>query len=161
MPGPTPKQAYKPAEEPRRGPACKGDPIPWVKPAPSQKRELRESLFGSFQNFSSGRIGVPIALVTRFFWKISMDEVDEFLAAAIRTAWLQVDGPASRSHYNVGVETARRVRAALEREGFVITRAQPTLKAKGEQHNSDFGGAIPQGFDRSPKLTSKTESLIV
>jgi hypothetical protein len=58
-----------------------------------------------------------------------MVDIDEILAAAIQTVWLQVEGPASRSHYHVEVETARRVRAALEREGIIITQARPMPEA--------------------------------
>lgn len=77
-----------------------------------------------------------------------MDDVDEFLAAAIRTAWLQVDGPASRSQYHIGVETARRVRSVLERQGFVITRRP--LKEK----SSDFDG-VDQFNPIAPSLNSR------
>jgi len=58
-----------------------------------------------------------------------MVDIDEILAAAIRTVWLQVDGPESRSHYHVEVERAQRVRAALEREGVIITQARPMPEA--------------------------------
>jgi hypothetical protein len=54
-----------------------------------------------------------------------MVDIDEILAAAIRTAWLQVNGPASQSPHQIEVETARRIRAALEREGIVITSSRP------------------------------------
>ena len=46
-----------------------------------------------------------------------MVDIDEILAAAIRTAWLQVSGPESRSAHHI--EVARYVRAALEREGII------------------------------------------
>jgi hypothetical protein len=52
-----------------------------------------------------------------------MVDIEEIMAAAIRTVWLQVDGPASRSGYYLEVERARRVRAAIEREGIIITRS--------------------------------------
>ena len=58
-----------------------------------------------------------------------MVDIDEILAAAIRTVWLQVDGPESRSHYHVEVERAQRVRAALEPEGVIITQARPMPEA--------------------------------
>jgi hypothetical protein len=54
-----------------------------------------------------------------------MIDIDEILAVAIRNALLQVNGPAPRSHYRVEVETARRIRAALEREGIIITPSRP------------------------------------
>ena len=54
-----------------------------------------------------------------------MVDIDEILAAAIRTALLQADGPAPRSHHRIEVETARRVRAVLEGEGVIITQAHP------------------------------------
>jgi hypothetical protein len=54
-----------------------------------------------------------------------MIDIDEILAAAIRNALLQVNGPALRSQYRVEVETARRIRAALEREGIIITPSRP------------------------------------
>jgi hypothetical protein len=54
-----------------------------------------------------------------------MIDIDEILAAAIRNALLQVNGPAPRSQYRVEVETARRIRAALEREGIIITPSRP------------------------------------
>jgi hypothetical protein len=54
-----------------------------------------------------------------------MVDIDEILAAAIRTALLQVDGPAPKSHHRIEVVTARRVRTVLEREGIIITHARP------------------------------------
>jgi hypothetical protein len=54
-----------------------------------------------------------------------MVDVDETLAAAIRNALLQVNGPAPRSQYRVEVATAQRIRAALERDGFIITPSRP------------------------------------
>lgn len=59
-----------------------------------------------------------------------MVDIDEILAAAIRTALLQVDGPAPRSHHRIEVVTARRVRAVLEREGVIITQAHPMPEAR-------------------------------
>ena len=57
-----------------------------------------------------------------------MVDIDEILAAAIRTA---SGGPGSRSHYHVEVE-------ALEREGIIITpsRAIPEVRTSS-------GGSIP------------------
>ncbi|HEY8006139.1 MAG TPA: hypothetical protein VIE66_04915 [Methylocella sp.] len=49
-----------------------------------------------------------------------MIDIDEILAAAIRTIWLQINGPSTPTH-RIEVETARRVRVVLEREGFIIT----------------------------------------
>jgi hypothetical protein len=77
--------------------------------------------------------------------KNSMVDIDEILAAAIRTVWLQVDGPESRSHYHVEVESAQRVRAALEREGFIITQARPMPEAaapKEEEGRKDAGDVV-------------------
>jgi hypothetical protein len=54
-----------------------------------------------------------------------MIDIDEILAAAIRNALLQVNGPGPRSQHRVEVGTARRIRAALEREGVIITEARP------------------------------------
>ena len=69
-------------------------------------------------------MGVVYFVVLRLLlWKISMVDIDEILAAAIRTAWLQVNGPGSRSAHHI--EVARYVRAALEREGIIITSARP------------------------------------
>jgi hypothetical protein len=53
-----------------------------------------------------------------------MVDIDEVIATAIRTAWLQVNGPASQSHHQIEVETARRIREAREREGISITRSR-------------------------------------
>ena len=47
-----------------------------------------------------------------------MVDFDEILAAAIRTAWLQVNGPEPRLPYQIEAETVRRIRAALESEGI-------------------------------------------
>ena len=74
-----------------------------------------------------------------------MVDIDEILAAAIRTVWLQVDGPESRSHYHVEVESAQRVRAALEREGVIITQARPMPEAaapKEEEGRKDAGDVV-------------------
>jgi hypothetical protein len=54
-----------------------------------------------------------------------MVDIDEILAAAIRTAWLEISGPESRSPHHIEVVTARRVRHALEREGIIITPSRP------------------------------------
>jgi hypothetical protein len=54
-----------------------------------------------------------------------MIDIDQILAAAIRNALLQVNGPAPRSQFRVEIETARRIRAALEREGIIITETRP------------------------------------
>jgi hypothetical protein len=59
-----------------------------------------------------------------------MGAIDDILAAAIRTVWLQVDAPASQAGYHLEIERARRVRAALECEGVVIThRPMPEASA--------------------------------
>jgi hypothetical protein len=49
-----------------------------------------------------------------------MIDIDGILAAAIPTIWLQISGPSTPTH-RIEVETARRLRAVLEREGFIIT----------------------------------------
>jgi hypothetical protein len=54
-----------------------------------------------------------------------MIDIDQILAAAIRNALLQINGPALRSQFRIEVETARRIRSALEREGVIITEARP------------------------------------
>jgi hypothetical protein len=54
-----------------------------------------------------------------------MVDFDEILAAAIRTAWLQVNGPEPRLPYQIEAQTVRRVRAALDREGIIITPSRP------------------------------------
>jgi hypothetical protein len=54
-----------------------------------------------------------------------MVDFDEILAAAIRTAWLQVNGPEPRLPYQIEAETVRRVRAALDREGILFTPSRP------------------------------------
>ena len=67
-----------------------------------------------------------------------MVDIDGILAAAIRTVWLQVDGPESLSLCRIEVETARRVRIALEREGIMMTPSRPTPEV-----GQFFGGSIP------------------
>ena len=54
-----------------------------------------------------------------------MVDIDEILAAAIRKVWLQVEGPEARPHSYIQVETAQRIRAALENEGIIITPTRP------------------------------------
>ena len=69
-------------------------------------------------------MGVVYFVVLRvLFWKLSMVDIDKILAAAIRTAWLQVSGPESRSADHI--EVARYVRAALKREGIIVTSPRP------------------------------------
>jgi hypothetical protein len=53
-----------------------------------------------------------------------MIDIDELLAAAIRTVWLQINGPSPPTH-RIEVEIARRVRVVLEREGVIITPSRP------------------------------------
>ena len=67
-----------------------------------------------------------------------MVDIDEILAAAIRTARLQVNGPESRSPHHIEAETARRVRAALERGGIIITPSRPIPEVR-----TSSGGSIP------------------
>ena len=69
-------------------------------------------------------MGVVYFVILRvLFWKLLMVDIDEILAAAIRTAWLQVSGPESRSAHHI--EVARYIRAALEREGIIINSPRP------------------------------------
>jgi hypothetical protein len=67
-----------------------------------------------------------------------MVETDRILAAAIRSVWLQVDGPESPSPCRIEVEIARRVRNALEHEGIMMT---PSLQTSDVWRSS--GGSIP------------------
>jgi hypothetical protein len=67
-----------------------------------------------------------------------MVEIDRILATAIRSVWLQVNGPGSPSPCRIEVETARRVRIALEREGIVMTPSCPTPEVW-----QSSGGSIP------------------
>jgi hypothetical protein len=53
-----------------------------------------------------------------------MIDIDELLASAIRTVWLQINGPSPQTH-RIEVEIARRVRVVLEREGVIITPSRP------------------------------------
>jgi hypothetical protein len=55
-----------------------------------------------------------------------MVETDRILAAAIRSVWLQVDGPESPSPCRIEVEIARRVRIALEHDGIMMTPSLQT-----------------------------------
>jgi hypothetical protein len=85
---------------------------------------------GLSKSFFGGQIALLIFEVTSaFFWKISMVDIDEILASAIRTAWLEISGPESRSPHHIEVETAQRVRHALEREGIIITPSRPMPEA--------------------------------
>ena len=84
-----------------------------------------------------------------------MVDIDEILAAVIRTVWLQVDGPESRSHYHVEVESAQRVRAALEREGVIITHARPMPESaapKEEEGRKDDAGDVVDNIDGRQKV---------
>ncbi|MGH6847064.1 MAG: hypothetical protein ACREC0_06410 [Methylocella sp.] len=65
-----------------------------------------------------------------------MVDIDDILAAAIRTVWLHAGGAASQPGYHLEIERARRVRAALECEGVVITRAglMPEVSAAASPH---------------------------
>jgi hypothetical protein len=72
------------------------------------------------------------------FWKISMVEIDEILAAAIQAARLQINSLGSRSHHHIDVETARQVRVELEREGIIITPSRPLPEVR-----TSPGGSIP------------------
>jgi hypothetical protein len=67
-----------------------------------------------------------------------MVDIDEILAAAIEGARLQISSLGSRSHHYIEVETARRVRVALEREGIIITPSRPLLEVR-----TSAGGSIP------------------
>jgi len=68
-----------------------------------------------------------------------MVDIDEILAAAIRTAWLQIAGPESRSAHHI--EVARYVRAALEREGIIITSPRPTC-SHGQRYGLQNAGRL-------------------
>jgi hypothetical protein len=70
-----------------------------------------------------------------------MVDIDEVLAAAIRTVSLQVEGPGSRSHYYVEIERARRVRAVLESEGVIITHTRPLPEAGAGVGSAPGSGA--------------------
>ena len=67
-----------------------------------------------------------------------MVDIDEILAAAIQAARLQINNLGSRSHHHIEVETARRVRVALEREGIIITPSRPLSEVR-----TSSGGSIP------------------
>ena len=67
-----------------------------------------------------------------------MVEIDRIPATAIRSVWLQVNVPGSPSLCRIEVETARRVRIALEREGIVMTPSRPTPEVW-----QSSGGSIP------------------
>jgi len=58
-----------------------------------------------------------------------MVDIDEILAAAIRTVWLEISGPEFRSPHHIEVQTARRVRYALERAGIIIAPSRPMPEA--------------------------------
>jgi hypothetical protein len=68
-----------------------------------------------------------------------MVDIDEILATAIRNALLQVNSLAPRPLYRIEVATAQRIRAALEREGVIITEARPLPEA-------GWMSARPSGF---------------
>ncbi|WGJ16047.1 hypothetical protein QEV83_07320 [Methylocapsa sp. D3K7] len=53
-----------------------------------------------------------------------MIDIDEVLAAAIRTTFLQLNGPASRLPQHIEVAIAQRIRAALEQEGVIVAPAR-------------------------------------
>lgn len=53
-----------------------------------------------------------------------MTDIDEVLAAAIRTTFLQLNGPASRLPQHIEMAIAKRIRAALEQEGVIVTSAR-------------------------------------
>ena len=67
-----------------------------------------------------------------------MVDIDEILAASIQAARLQIYSLGSRSHHHIEVETARRVRVALEREGIIITPSRPIPEGR-----TSSGGSIP------------------
>jgi hypothetical protein len=58
-----------------------------------------------------------------------MVDIDEILAAAIRNALQQFNGPAPRLPYQIEAETVRRIRAALESEGINVSPSQPSTQA--------------------------------
>ncbi|HEY8006674.1 MAG TPA: hypothetical protein VIE66_07755 [Methylocella sp.] len=69
-----------------------------------------------------------------------MTDIDEVLAAAIRTTFLQLNGPASRLPQHIEMAIAQRIRAALEQEGVLVIPARrlPSAaksdEAKSSQH---------------------------
>jgi hypothetical protein len=68
-----------------------------------------------------------------------MVDIDEILASAIRTAWLEISGPELRSPHHIEVETAQRVRHALEREGIIITPSRPMPEAAVYEERRNSG----------------------
>jgi hypothetical protein len=82
--------------------------------------------------------GIVYFVAPGFFWKNSMVDIDGILVAAIRTMWPQVDGPESPPRCQIEVETARRVRIALEREGIIMALSRPTPEVW-----QSSGGSIP------------------
>jgi hypothetical protein len=69
-----------------------------------------------------------------------MIDIDEVLAAAIRTTFLQLNGPASRLPQHIEMAIAQRIRAALEQEGVLVIPARrlsgaaKSDEAKSSQH---------------------------
>ena len=69
-----------------------------------------------------------------------MTDIDDVLAAAIRTTFLQLNGPAPRLPQHIELAIAQRIRAALEQEGVIVTSARRILGAaksdetKSSQH---------------------------
>ena len=99
-----------------------------------------ENYLGLSQSFFRRSNWVEYFEAPKLFRNISMIDIDEILADAIRTAWLEISGPELRSPHRIEVQTARRVRHALERGGIIITPSRPMPKAaapkeaEGTQH---------------------------
>jgi hypothetical protein len=95
-----------------------------------------------------------------------MVDIDEILAAAIRTAWLQVNGPASQSPHQIEVETAEFARLSNARALSLLHPARRAATAnvtrcrtprefggrRSERGASRGGGPIliPGRFDGAP-----------
>jgi hypothetical protein len=96
---------------------------------------------GLSQKFSGRQMGAFITWPRNLFWNILMVDIDEILADAIRTTWLQVNGPESRPPHHIELAIARRVRAVLERKGIIMTPSRPppeagALKEAGRSHHA-------------------------
>lgn len=109
--------------------------------AASPSRTPWKNRLGLSQKFSGRQMGALITWPPNLFWNILMVDIDEILADAIRTTWLQVNGPESRPPHHIELAIARRVRAALERKGIIMTPSRPppeagALKEAGRSHHA-------------------------
>jgi hypothetical protein len=91
--------------------------------------------------FQLSNVSATFAILA-LLWKISMSNIDEILAGAIRTTWLQVNGPESGLPHHIEMVIARRIRAALEREGVIVT---PSRRMHGA------GASIGNNENRHPR----------